>query len=108
MVPHRTWFKPGTYCAIHPARKISFGNDSTVDAIGKGMVTFRTTIKGQIYDVELSDALHVPPSQVEIASLAFTISLISVSKLARHGLSTRFDASTDNCGVHKGTNLVLT
>ncbi|KAG1850357.1 hypothetical protein DFJ58DRAFT_629410, partial [Suillus subalutaceus] len=99
MVPHRTWFKPGTYRAIHPARKISFGDDSTVDTIGKGTATFRTTIKGQIYDVELSDALHVP---------AFTISLISVSKLARHGLSTHFDASTDNCGVHKGANLVLT
>ncbi|KAG1834659.1 hypothetical protein DFJ58DRAFT_630847, partial [Suillus subalutaceus] len=85
MVPHRTWFKPGTYravlehhSAIHPVRKISFSDDSTVDAIGKGTVTFRTTIKGQIYDVKLSDALHVP---------AFTISLILVSKLVHHGLS---------------------
>ncbi|KAG2064357.1 hypothetical protein BDR04DRAFT_1035526, partial [Suillus decipiens] len=51
------------------------------------------------YDVELSNTLHVP---------AFTILLISVSKLVHHGLSVHFDALTDNCGVYKGASLVLT
>ncbi|KAG2072022.1 hypothetical protein BDR04DRAFT_1014521 [Suillus decipiens] len=87
------------YHTIHPVHKISFANDSTVDAVGKGTVTFCTTIQGQVYDVELSNTLHMP---------AFMILLILVSKLAHHGLSTHFDASTDNCGVYKGASLVLT
>ncbi|KAG2355191.1 hypothetical protein BDR07DRAFT_1303923 [Suillus spraguei] len=86
MVPHHT----------------CFSDDSTVYAIGKGTVTFYTTIKRQVYDVELSNALHIP-------TLAFTISLISVSKLAHHGCPHALTPQQTIVGFTKAlASLVLT
>jgi Reverse transcriptase (RNA-dependent DNA polymerase)/Pol polyprotein, beta-barrel domain/gag-polypeptide of LTR copia-type/Integrase core domain/GAG-pre-integrase domain len=81
MVPHRGWFTPGSYRPIRPPRIVRFGDDSSVKAIGVGSVHFTSRVHGKTYDIFLSDVLLVP---------SFSMSLVSVNKLDRAGLSVQF------------------
>ncbi|EGN91093.1 hypothetical protein SERLA73DRAFT_81183, partial [Serpula lacrymans var. lacrymans S7.3] len=81
MVPHRSWFEPGTYHVLHPPRTISFGDESSD------------------YNIALSNVLLVPN---------FTLALVSVHKLSKTGLSTLFPAGSNACEVRKKEELILT
>lgn len=77
MVPHIEWFEPDSLKTLDPPRPIGFGDESQVFAVAIG--TIRITTKTNI--IRLHDVLLVP---------SFVISLISVSKLAKHGLTSNF------------------
>jgi Pol polyprotein, beta-barrel domain/GAG-pre-integrase domain/Integrase core domain len=81
MVPHREWFTPGSYKPIRPPRTVRFGDDSSVKAIGVGSMHITSKVHGKMYDIFLSDVLLVP---------SFSMSLVSVNKLDRAGLSVKF------------------
>ncbi|KAG1719518.1 uncharacterized protein EDB91DRAFT_1011367, partial [Suillus paluster] len=99
MVPHRGWFKPGSFQVLNPLHGISFGDDSTVHAVGISTVIIRVHVGTKQYDIALSDVLLVP---------VFTLSLISVYKIGRTGLSTTFLAKSNICEIRKGSRIVLT
>ncbi|KAG1724937.1 uncharacterized protein EDB91DRAFT_1019279, partial [Suillus paluster] len=99
MVPHRGWFESRSFRVLNPPRRISFGGDSTVHAVGIGTVIIRTHVGTKQYDIALSDVLLVP---------VFTLSLISVYKIGRTRLSTSFLAKSDICEIRKGSCIVLT
>ncbi|KAG1721385.1 uncharacterized protein EDB91DRAFT_1026080, partial [Suillus paluster] len=99
IVPHRGWFESGSFRVLNPPCRISFGDDSTVHAVGIGTVIIRAHVGTEQYDIALSDVLLV---------LVFTLSLISVYKIGRTGLSTTFLAKSDICEIRKGSRIILT
>ncbi|EGN98360.1 hypothetical protein SERLA73DRAFT_74583 [Serpula lacrymans var. lacrymans S7.3] len=99
MVPHRSWFEPRTYHVLHPPRAISFGDESSVNAIGIRTVILQATVGKKNYNIALSNVLLVPN---------FTLTLISVHKLSKTGLSTLFPAGSNTCEVRKKEELILT
>ncbi|EGO25568.1 hypothetical protein SERLADRAFT_437294 [Serpula lacrymans var. lacrymans S7.9] len=44
MVPHCSWFEPGTYHVLNPPRTISFGDEFSVNAIEIGIVILQATV----------------------------------------------------------------
>ncbi|KAH7924899.1 hypothetical protein BV22DRAFT_976720, partial [Leucogyrophana mollusca] len=99
MVPHLSWFEPGTYKPLSPPRPVSFGDESTVSAIRTGTVVLRTSLGNKDFDIALSNVLLIP---------SFTIALVSVHKLSRAGLSTIFQANSDVCEIRKHKSCILT
>ncbi|EGO28228.1 hypothetical protein SERLADRAFT_434101 [Serpula lacrymans var. lacrymans S7.9] len=99
MVPHRSWFEPGTYHVLNPPRTISFGDESSVNTIGIETVILQITIGKKNYNIALSNILLVPN---------FTLALISLHKLSKTGLSTLFPAGSNACEVCKKKELILT
>ncbi|EGN91475.1 hypothetical protein SERLA73DRAFT_80422, partial [Serpula lacrymans var. lacrymans S7.3] len=51
---------PGTYHVLYPPRTISFGDESSVNAIGDGTVILQATIGKKDYNIALSNVLLVP------------------------------------------------
>ena len=82
-IPHLSWVDPNTFRPLVPPRRVAFGDDSFVEAIGTGTMTLVT----KKTEVKLTHVLVVPD---------FKVALISVSKLAKHGLYSVFDYATSN------------
>ncbi|KZP30639.1 hypothetical protein FIBSPDRAFT_694235, partial [Athelia psychrophila] len=76
-IPHISWVDPNTFRPLIPPRRVAFGDNSFVEAIGTGTMTLIT----KKAEVKLSNVLVVPD---------FKVSLVSVSKLAQHGLYSVF------------------
>ena len=80
MFPHRGYFVPGTF-KPHK-QQVSFGDESTAEAIGYGDVCVRSNIKGSIMEITLSDCLYIPSFAVSLMS-----AIVSVEKAWRSHLS---------------------
>ncbi|EGO04339.1 hypothetical protein SERLA73DRAFT_68037 [Serpula lacrymans var. lacrymans S7.3] len=91
-------FEPGTYHVLNPPRTISFGDESSVNAIGIGTVILQATVGKKDYNIALLNVLLVPN---------FTLALVSVHKLSKTGLSTLFPAGSNACEVRKKKELIL-
>ncbi|KZP02766.1 hypothetical protein FIBSPDRAFT_669931, partial [Athelia psychrophila] len=76
-IPHLSWIDPNTFQPLVPPRRVAFGDNSFVEAIGTGTMTLTTKTS----EIKLSNVLVVPD---------FKVSLISVSKLAKYGLYSVF------------------
>ncbi|EGN94015.1 hypothetical protein SERLA73DRAFT_78390 [Serpula lacrymans var. lacrymans S7.3] len=57
IVPHCSWFESGTYHVLNPPRTISFGDESSVNAIGIGTVILQATVGKKDYNIALSNVL---------------------------------------------------
>jgi hypothetical protein len=77
---------------------VNFSDDSTVQAVGTGSITLHTIIGKQIYEIILSNVLHIPDLH---------LTLLSVSHFTQAGLSTLFLANTYACEIRKGGKIVL-
>lgn len=104
MVPHIEWFELSSLRPLDPPRPIGFGDDSEVFAIAIRTIVLTT----KTTNVRLTNVLLVPD---------FVVSLISVSKLAEHGLTLSFvfgtakvikDRKVVLCAVQKGGVYCLT
>ncbi|KIM79513.1 hypothetical protein PILCRDRAFT_10342 [Piloderma croceum F 1598] len=82
-IPHLSWVDPNTFWPLVPPRRVAFGDDSFVEAIGTGTMTLVT----KKTEVKLARILVVPD---------FKVALISVLKLAKHGLYSVFDYTSSN------------
>src|SRR5882762_34042 len=76
-IPHLSWIDPNTFRPLIPPRRVAFGDNSFVEAIGTGTMTLVT----KKAEIKLTEVLVVPD---------FKVSLVSVSKLAKHGLYSVF------------------
>jgi len=94
MFPHRGYFVPGTF-KPHK-QQVSFGDESTAEAIGYGDVCVRSNIKGNIMEITLSDCLYIP---------SFAVSLMSVHRLCRKGMEVSFSRHTCSVRLHQQTVL---
>ena len=92
-----TWFT--TYHSLSPQSPVTLGDNSSMEATGIGTVTLCTWVGGATNEFILSNVLFVPD---------FQITLISVNKLAKAGLSTFFPRNTSTCSIHQGKTLVVT
>ena len=97
MACNRTWFT--MYCPLSPPSPVTLGDNSSVEATGIGTVTPRTRVGGATNEFILSNVLFVPD---------FQITLISVNKLAKAGLSTFFPGNTTTCTIYQGKTPVMT
>ncbi|EGN91164.1 hypothetical protein SERLA73DRAFT_80988 [Serpula lacrymans var. lacrymans S7.3] len=58
---HPTWsLTAPAYHVLHPPRTISFGDESSVNAIGIGTVILQATVGKKDYNIALSNVLLVP------------------------------------------------
>jgi hypothetical protein len=90
MFPKRGYFVPGTF-KPHK-QQVSFGDESTAEAIGYGDVCLRSNIKGNIMEITLSDCLYIP---------SFAVSLMSVQCLCRKGMEVSFSRHTCSARLHQ-------
>jgi hypothetical protein len=86
MTFEREWFT--TYESI-VARKVYMGDDTILEAIGKGSIKATMQVGGKMLFTTITQVLHVPKMKN---------SLISVSKLISEGLKMEFDK--DGCKVN--------
>ncbi|KAI6146678.1 hypothetical protein BKA82DRAFT_166976 [Pisolithus tinctorius] len=91
MAHHQKWFT--SFRELNPGRPVTLGDSSTIEATGIGTVTLQTKVSGTTNDFILSDVLYVPD---------FKVTLISVNKLAKSGLSTYFPGDSNTCSVDQG------
>jgi hypothetical protein len=71
-IPHLSWIDPNTFRSLVPPHHVAFGDNSFVEAIGMGTMSLIT----KKAEFKLTEVLVVPE---------FKVSLVSVSKLAKHG-----------------------
>jgi hypothetical protein len=78
MSPHRAHFD--TFEAI-PSRKVFMGDDSVLQAVGKGSILVDTLVEGCTKRIQFKNVLYVPKLQSN---------LLSVSKIVEGGLQVQF------------------
>lgn len=96
MVPADTWYHPGTYKALNPPRRIRFGDDSHVEAVGEGRIVFHSRIGSDYHEIVLREVLHVP---------SFSVALISVPRLDTSGLEVTFKGGMGT--IRQKSNVVM-
>ncbi len=89
----REWFT--TYESIVP-RKVYMGDDTILEAIGKGNIKAIMQVGGRVLFTTITQILHV---------LKMKNNLISVSKLILEGLKVEFDK--DGCKVNNAHGIVV-
>jgi hypothetical protein len=92
MTFEREWFT--TYESIVP-RKVYMGNDTTLEAIGKGSIKATMQVGGRVLFTTITQVLHVPKMKNN---------LISISKFISEGLKVEFDK--DGCKVNNAYGIV--
>ena len=97
MACNQTWFT--TYHLLSSPSLVTLGNNSSVEATGIRTVTLCTQVEGETNKFILSNILFVSD---------FWITLISVNKLAKAGLSTFSPRNTSTCAIYQGETLVMT
>ncbi|KAJ6627088.1 hypothetical protein B0H10DRAFT_1677780, partial [Mycena sp. CBHHK59/15] len=99
MSPNRDWFIPDPYRPLNPPRKVRFGDDSFVEAVGIGSILFkRNTDKTRGKSIQLDKVLFVP---------SFSVSLISVYRLNKAGYYTVFRGELCQVKEENGRKLAL-
>jgi hypothetical protein len=93
MTFQKEWFT--TYELI-PARKVFMGNDTILEAIGKGNIKAILQVGGQLSHITITQVLHVPKMKNN---------LIYVSKLIFEGFKVEFDE--DNYKVNDARGVVV-
>ncbi len=93
MTFEREWFT--TYESIVP-RKVYMGDDTILEAIGKGNIKATMQVGGRGLFTTITQVLHVPKMKN---------SLISISKLISEGLKVEFDK--DDCKVNNAHGIVV-
>ncbi|PPQ82476.1 hypothetical protein CVT24_002389, partial [Panaeolus cyanescens] len=96
MTPHFNWFKQDSYRKLSSPKKVRFGDDSFVEAIGIGTVILQST-KLKRGKLQLHNVLHIP---------SFTISLVSVGRLADKGLRSTFERK--GCSISRAKTTIVT
>jgi hypothetical protein len=86
MTFQQKWF---TTCERISPRKVFMGDDTILEAIGKGTIKATMQVGGQLIDTTITQVLHVPKMKNN---------LISVSKLISEGFKVEFDK--DGCKVN--------
>ena len=81
IILHLSWLDPNSYKALDPPRKIRFGDNSCVEAVGIGNLQLKCQVGKHIYVIKQENVLLAP---------SFAVSLISVHQLAKQGLITTF------------------
>jgi hypothetical protein len=84
-----------TYERISP-RRVFMGNDTVLEAIGKGSIKATMQVGGQLTHTTITQVLHVPNMKNN---------LISVSKLISEGFKVEFDK--DGCKVNDVRGVVV-
>jgi hypothetical protein len=97
IMPYREWFDPATYRTLDQPHPVRFGDNSSVDAIGVGDVRLISRVSGKVFDITLSDVLHVP---------TFKISLVSVNRLCRKDIRSVFLSGA--CEFWKDNEKIMT
>jgi len=93
MTFEQEWFT--TYKRISP-RKVFMGDDTILEAIGKGNIKTTMQVGGELTHTTITQVLHVPKMKNN---------LISVSKLISKGLKVEFDK--DGCKVNNARGVVV-
>jgi hypothetical protein len=93
MTSEQKWFT--TYERISP-RKVFMGNDTILEAIGKGNIKATMQVGGKLSQANITQVLHVPKMKN---------SLISVSKLIFEGFKMEFDK--DGCKVNDAQRVAM-
>ncbi len=93
MTFEREWFT--TYKSIVP-RKVYMGDDTILEAIGKGSIKATMQVGGKVLFTTITQVLHVPKMKN---------SLISVSKFISEGLKVEFDK--DGCKVNNAHRTIV-
>jgi len=93
MTFEQEWFT--TYERIFP-RRVFMGNDTILEAIGKGSIKATMQVGGQLTHTTITQVLHVPKMKNN---------LISVSKLISKGFKVEFDK--DGCKVNDARRVVV-
>ena len=78
MSPHKTCFH--SYALINP-RRVILGDDTVLEAIGKGQLVVDTEVRGRVKTITIQDVLHVPK---------LTANLLSVRQLVAKHLRVEF------------------
>ena len=91
------WFT--IYCPLSPPSLVTLGNNSSMEATGIRTVTLHTQVGWATNKFILSNILFVPD---------FQITLISVNKLAKAGLSTFSLRNTSTCAIYQRKTPVMT
>jgi hypothetical protein len=74
-----------TYTPIPPLTITLGGQDSTVQAIGRGSVTFTSPVDGVAQSITLTDALHVPKAEANLVSLGRLVEKGATVKIDKAG-----------------------
>jgi hypothetical protein len=93
MTFEQKWFT--TYKRISP-RRVFMGDDTVLEAIGKGSIKATMQVGGQLTHTTITQVLHVPKMKNN---------LISVSKLISQGFKMEFDK--DGCKVNDAGRVVV-
>jgi transposase InsO family protein len=78
MSPHKTCFH--SYALINP-RRVILGDDTVLEAVGKGQIVVDTEVRGRVKTITIQDVLHVPK---------LTANLLSVRQLVAKHLRVEF------------------
>lgn len=81
ITPHMHWFKKDSYVPFPQPRRVCFGDHSYVEALGRGSITYRSTVDRDHYEVTINNVLYAP---------TFKITLVSVGQLGERDFLSRF------------------